>query len=522
MKKQELDEKITEVSKSIFSYCMLRTSTRADAEDLSQEILYELIKSAPNIREDKAFYGFMWSVAGNVYKQWCRKKLRTNECQLTEDIPTAGEDFPDLEENTDIYLLRRELSLLSRKYRSATILYYLDHKSCAEISQALSISESMVKYLLFKSKKILKEGMRMNRTYGEQSYHPKKLHILYMGEGPNHYYNLIDGSSIRQNILWACYNDRLTEEEIALEIGVSLPYIEEDLNKLTETGLLLREGNYYRTNLIIITDDFKREAATKLNHLQQEIAEKTAHFIDTNSQDIRSIGFYGCHMSQNSLKWQLTCMSLQQAFNNMTDSLYASGKAPVTAFGEHAYVWATEHILCAFNCCTIEAEMYHTKTLLHFMDWAENPQIQHGDFYNNPRFVRLYDKLAHKIPLADNEYEQEIAGELIRKGYAYEKDGEILVTMPIFTKNEAGRIMELMQPLIDEIQTIFCQMNGVLSRILKNHAPSHLRKQIEGIASMCLWDEGVCMPASMLIKNGYLSTAWDVYENATSYGILVE
>ncbi len=48
-------EKITEVSKTIFSYCMAKTKTRADAEDLSQDILFELIKSLNSIRDDRAF-----------------------------------------------------------------------------------------------------------------------------------------------------------------------------------------------------------------------------------------------------------------------------------------------------------------------------------------------------------------------------------------------------------------------------------------------------------------------------------
>ena len=70
----ELQEKIAEVSKTIFSYCMAKTPTREEAEDLSQDILLELIRSAEKIRDDRAFYAFMWGVAGNVYQQWYRTK----------------------------------------------------------------------------------------------------------------------------------------------------------------------------------------------------------------------------------------------------------------------------------------------------------------------------------------------------------------------------------------------------------------------------------------------------------------
>ena len=69
MNESQLYEQITEVSKTIFSFCLTKTSNRQDAEDLSQDIILELFKSVNNIRDDKAFYGFMWAVAENVYKQ---------------------------------------------------------------------------------------------------------------------------------------------------------------------------------------------------------------------------------------------------------------------------------------------------------------------------------------------------------------------------------------------------------------------------------------------------------------------
>ena len=189
MNENELRKKISEVSKTIFSYCMAKTPTREEAEDLSQDILYELIKSAKNIRDDNAFYAFMWGVAGNVYKQWYRKKLQNNTCELTEDV-ASEDDLP--EDNTgDIYFLRRELTLLSEKYRKATILYYIEDRSCLEIASVLNISESMVKYLLFKSRKILKEGMNMERNLGELSYNPKTLIPMYSGQGPNQFWQFM-------------------------------------------------------------------------------------------------------------------------------------------------------------------------------------------------------------------------------------------------------------------------------------------------------------------------------------------
>lgn len=177
MDKHELDTKISDIAKTILSYCIARTSNRFEAEDLAQDIILEIYKSAENIRNADAFYGFMWAIAGNVYKQWCKNKSKNKECELTDNLIDVAETFDD--DNFELYLLRRELTLLSEKYRKATILYYIENKPCSEISKHLSISESMVKYLLFKSRHILKEGINMERNYGLQSYNPKELSILY-------------------------------------------------------------------------------------------------------------------------------------------------------------------------------------------------------------------------------------------------------------------------------------------------------------------------------------------------------
>lgn len=517
MERSELDKKITVAAKSILSYCVVRTSNNYEAEDLAQDIMLEIYKSAANIRNDEAFYGFMWSVAANVYKQWCRKKQLRNETELEENIPSEF-SFDEDDDHLDIMLLRRELALLVEKYRRATILYYMENKSCLEIAKILSVSESMVKYLLFKSRKILKEGMSMERTYGEQSYNPKNLMLLYMGEGPNQYWDLLEGNLIRQNILWACYNDKLTGSEIALQIGVSLPYIEKDLEKLTQTGLLVLDGNFYRTNIIIFTEDFRIQMESREQATQKKIAEKIKVFVEENVDAVRKIGFEGCEMSKNSLKWQLACMLMRQSYDVSTSEVM--NHMPVTPFGEKAYICGTQYFKNGFNTCSIEAEAWQMDVNLYFTDWTGNPKINHNDFYSNRKWVKVYRKLARGIEPDDNEFEKEIVADLIRCGYAYQKDGKVKVTMPVFTKSQINALNQLMQAAVNEISDLHKQVSGEIAGVLREHAPAHLRKQVKDIAGICVWDEGVYAPVAMLVKDGWLSTDWDVNENATSFVVL--
>lgn len=73
----DININIADTAKSIMNWCMARTSDSHDAEDLSQDILCELVKSTKNLRDEKAFHAFMWGVANNVYKQWYKRKLKT-------------------------------------------------------------------------------------------------------------------------------------------------------------------------------------------------------------------------------------------------------------------------------------------------------------------------------------------------------------------------------------------------------------------------------------------------------------
>ena len=99
-------------------------------------------------------------------------------------------DTPESEviHREELQLLRRELALLSSQYREATVAYYIRNKSCAEIAHDLRISVEMVKYYLFKTRKILKEGVEMTREFGEKSYHPGNFQMDFWGGGDNSRY----------------------------------------------------------------------------------------------------------------------------------------------------------------------------------------------------------------------------------------------------------------------------------------------------------------------------------------------
>ena len=515
MNELEYSEKIAEISRTIFSFCMAKTPTREEAEDLSQDILYELLRSAGNLRDGNAFYAFMWGTAGNVYKQWYRKKLKNSTCGLPEDI-AAEESFSDDTESR-IYLLRRELTLLSEKYRRATILYYIDRRSCSEIASALAISESMVKYLLFKSRKILKEGMDMERTLGELSCNPKTLIPLYSGQGPNRFWQFMQ-SRIRQNIVSACYNDALTVQQISLETGIPLPYLDDDIRALEDKKILLREGRHYKANIIVITSGCADETWQASAGYHEQIAGKMTDFLNSQMSAYRNLDFAGHDFTENTLRWQLAVI----LFRGIAGLDRGGGAAPVTGWGESAYIWCEEKPSGDRIFSYSGMNDQHGNSL-YFFDYQKDHRGKgdHHDFYGNERYINIFCDLCRGEKMALSEYDLEAIADMIRKGYVVRENDSFRVTVPVYTAEQYGKLAGTVKDFVSaELSPILREMDRTSAAILSAHTPKHLQDQVAGIAAMDTFVHAVCAPAELMIEKHFLSTAWHPLEMPTTYAVL--
>ncbi len=491
MDKHELDIKMTDMAKSILSYCMARTSNHFEAEDLAQDIIVEIYKSADNIRNADAFYGFMWAVAGNVYKQWCKKKAKNKECEITDNLFNVAELLND--EREDVHLLRRELTLLSERYRKAVILYYIENKSCSEISKHLSISESMVKYLLFKSRQILKEGITMERTYGEQSYNPKELSILYWGNGKNTY-NYIYENKISQNILFACYNDKLTAEEISIELGIALPYIEDILKQLVECDALGLDGRKYYTNIVIFTADCAVEVANKTKIFRNNISDALSEII-TNGK------------LSNSEAWLTVCCILYKAiFENLQSKVKI--EPPENKFGENCIVWAVEKAIDSMRNKGFEFGVSNTENengdRVQFFDFTVNGDMVHHSFYSSKSFTNVFIDIAKGKTEFDNEFENVAIAELVKKGYVLNDNGKLTVNVPVFTKEEFEQFMSQFSSAVELIEQNANAIMSEAAKIIKNYIPVHLKSQAYQMAYFRIFEDAISMPVGTLAENKIL------------------
>lgn len=514
------NDRIAEMSRAVYAWCAARTATPADAEDLSQEVLLEMLRAAPDLRDERAFYGFMWAVAGHVYRSWLRKR-RAPSAELTDAVADPADPFAVVEVADDLRLLRRELSLLGRQCRQAAVGYYVRGMKVAQVASEMGVSVSMVKYLLFKARNTIREGMEMERTYGEQSYHPRRLDLRYWGHGPNHYYGMA-GTLLRQNILLACCNDALTAEQIALAVGVGLPYMEEDLARLHEVNLLARDGaGRYRTNIVVFTEDYNREAAALIAPQVQAIAEAVKACVDRVAEAVRALGFVGCGMNAATLRWQLTALLLHRAVIGVAGEK-AAPELPCDKWGVPCLCWGVEqpaHAAAdpfAFGASHMDNSR---GDLVHCMDFPVNGEMVHHKLYSSS-WANVFLTVARGDAAVLSENDQAIAAELVRLGYVRRTEEGLRVHCPVFTNAQYTALTTLVDPEVQRIAELALAIREKEAALLSEHVPEHLQDRAGGMVYFRLFESAISLPTARLYGEGFLADAKACDWLPTTYAVL--
>lgn len=485
MNTNERREKVAQMSKSIFQYCLSRTSSYQESEDLSQEIMLKLFESVENLRDEKAFYGFVWRTADNILKSWYRNKDKRTTAEL-DDIVSDG-SWEALEEQAELdeqlRLMTRELSLLSSNYRRVMVAYYIDGLSVKDISARFSLSQSMVKYLLFQSRKRVKEGITMERTFGEYSYNPVKLDWRWL-TAPIRDYNGLHFSSIQQNILMACYYDKQNEEQLSLQLGVPTAYLEDELKNLAEYELLTEKNGFYLTNVIINTERAMTERFQAKADLLKEAAGKIRDFFEKNEGKIRSIGFYGSDMPVNSLKWLVLARVMRAFYEKLDDELYKELPDPETCPYARLFLIEQEEAPKGNNY----------DPLMMYQETEQGQLLYYWIRFNSPRFCRISDVQANVLTMLPSaqpgtENDKMICTELIDMGCAVKAGDEVKPNYPHFTSDRFKQLCDLIEPLAQEIFREALDRVEITKKITQEHTPERFQPCIRDMIGTQMGEE---------------------------------
>lgn len=239
----------------IYGFCRWRLHSVQDAEDLAQDICLELVKAIRSGKEIRNLYAYAYEVQNHLFYNFLRKKKHGGDVAYLPDILASEENLEEeyiLREQKA--LLRRELSMMSENYRKAVILHYFDGKTCDEIGGILGKSAGTVKWWLHDARNMIRKGMNEMKEYGEKSYRPGELYVSCQGRpGADREPTRCAARRSAQNILLAAYRKPMTVEELCTELGISAPYVEDEVNYLTENQLMKKmPGGKYQTDFVIL------------------------------------------------------------------------------------------------------------------------------------------------------------------------------------------------------------------------------------------------------------------------------
>ena len=144
---------------AIYRLAYARTGSRADAEDIMQEVFVRLLRAGPDFADRAHARAWLLRVAANCANDWFRAPWRRREGPLTDSLPAP--------EHEDGGVVEAVLTLPA-KYRTAVHLYYYEELSVAEIAKIMGKSEGAVKARLFRARALLRDMLKEDDDVSER------------------------------------------------------------------------------------------------------------------------------------------------------------------------------------------------------------------------------------------------------------------------------------------------------------------------------------------------------------------
>lgn len=154
---------------SILNYCRYRCFDAGYAEDLAQETFVCFFKNLSYYRFQGKTLNYLYTVAGNLCKDFYRKKM---------DIPTAQEELSGHSIANPIEAAMERMSVeeavrsLPQEQQEVVILHYFQGMKLWETAEILQVGLPLVKYRLRQAKAGLARFMGKEEAYGDRKKNP--------------------------------------------------------------------------------------------------------------------------------------------------------------------------------------------------------------------------------------------------------------------------------------------------------------------------------------------------------------
>ncbi len=529
----------TEYMEKVFYFCLKKCGQPEEAENLTSDISLNIIAALQSCKGQDMiptyFSAWVWKIARNRYSVWADQKhkrmLSVSGADLSEFEIAEESSFEDaLIQKEQLQLLRRELAFIRSDYRSLIVAYYLENRRIEEIAHTLGIPKGTIMTRLHRSRKILKEGMNMAREFGVKSYNPQEIGFINNGmSGDKGQPWSILNHSLYKNIFLEAYGNPSTAQTLAIELGIALPYMQDELDYLEKETFLIKSGDLYETAFPIVSQSVQERVYARNMAAVPEITALLTRLIDLFDAACREkdMAYYGGYQDYESAKWTL----LMQAYDRL---MYGIGKE------QHIRTKRPDNgrwDIVGFQHTTLRIPPF---VGLHM---CTNDEIQFGQFkfmlngIDGRTPLRITEEEAAAIRLCVLGRQTECAPDVLERvcGYGYlrkkeEKEGEIyLPTVIVFNEQQLTKASAVLNEaayceitgLVNTIQEKFSALSEYTYEEVRKDLPTRFREddyQCRLAASCSTLERGYVLEQAL--KTGWLKPSDQVCYTIGAYIIL--
>ena len=436
MRDRLIEKYVDMYMEKLFYFCLKKTGNHEEAENLSQDIALNVLTALNKGIVPNNFSAWVWQIANNRYAVWATEKHKRNES--ISEIDIGDYELPDQSENIlndiihieQISLLRRELAFVKSDYRDIIVAYYLEGRNLRDIADHLSLPLETAKKRLQRARIILKEGMSMAREFGMKSYSPEDVDYINNCARPskkNQPYNIME-RILYKNIFLEAYGNPSTAEELAMELGIALPYMEDALEYLTRETFLMKENGKYQTAFPIVSASAQEQTYNAWLSAAPAITKSLMNFIErlNDAFTARKQAYYGEYLDYESAKWSLLVLALDH-FLYKAPSVRERTERPD---GGRWDIIGYQH--CRVKQPNLVGENGNKHGIQLFKYEVDGIADRTPDYLTDEEAKVLYDCVSGKF--FDETYE--IANRLAEYGYLCKKGNAYVPAIVILKKDE--------------------------------------------------------------------------------------
>jgi RNA polymerase sigma-70 factor (ECF subfamily) len=154
----------------IYRYIFFRVGNQAEAEDLTQQVFFNAVRSISSYKWRGApFSSWLFRIAHNQVIDYYRKASKTQSATL--DLPMAAAD-PDpvsiAEQEMDMEQVKGAIGSLTQLQQEVITLRFAGELSTAETARLMGKSEGAVKALQHSALAALRKRLSEERNHGQE------------------------------------------------------------------------------------------------------------------------------------------------------------------------------------------------------------------------------------------------------------------------------------------------------------------------------------------------------------------